>query len=354
MLYDAGYKPPGFEDVPVDDLAEVTVRGTKPTELDFMMPIPDLSNQFIRAPYDKPLIDEVAPEDIREFKIETKRPTELDLVAPPFNIPKTTIPDTGTTDLPEGPIEEVVVEGKRPSDLDIVAPPFTIPTKTPFTPPKEPTIKEPTTTDRLKGLLDKYGTLENLAKIAALAGGVKGGGGGTGGTGGMYDPRAGSASGQWIDWEKVKADADAAGMNLNTYTARNWNKIQNRALEAGMAQPSVASYNVPGSTLPENFDLVKYLEDYQPDQKAMGGMAEGSRVRGPGSGREDLIPALLSDGEYVIDAETMALLGDGSVDKAADMMDEFREKIRKHKGSKLAKGGISPNAKSPLQYLTGK
>lgn len=354
MLYDAGYKPPGFEDVPVDDLAEVVVRGSKPTELDFTKAIPDLSKQFIRSPYDKPLVDEVVPEDIREFKIETKRPTELDLVAPPFNIPKTTIPDTGTTDFPEGPIEEVVVEGKRPSDLDIVAPPFTIPTKTPFTPPKEPTIKEPTTTDRLKGLLDKYGTIEDIAKIAALVGGVKGGGGtGTGDTG-MYDPRKGSASGQWIDWEKVKADADAAGMNLNTYTARNWNKIQNRALEAGMAQPSVASYNVPGSTLPENFDLVKYLEDYQPDQKAMGGMAKGSRVRGPGSGREDLIPALLSDGEYVIDAETMALLGDGSVDKAADMMDEFREKIRKHKGSKLAKGGISPNAKSPLQYLTGK
>jgi hypothetical protein len=97
-----------------------------------------------------------------------------------------------------------------------------------------------------------------------------------------------------------------------------------------------------------------YLENYQPEQKAIGGMAKGSRVRGPGSGREDLIPALLSDGEYVIDAETMALLGDGSVEKAADMMDDFRQNIRKHKGTALAKGGISPNAKSPLQYLRGK
>jgi hypothetical protein len=347
MFYDAGYRPPGFEDVPVDDLAEVVVRGSKPADLDVTVPIPDLSNQFIRSPYDKPLIDEVTPQDIEEFVVETKRPTDLDLIAPPFNIPKTTPPD-----FPEGPIEEVVVEGKKPTDTDITTPPFTIPTKTPVDLP-EPKINEP---NKFQQLLDKYGTLENLIKVVGMVGGLSSTkapdtGTGTGGAG--YDPRRGAASGQWIDWEKVKAEADAAGMNLNTYTARNWNKIQNRALEAGMAQPSVAGYNTPEPTSP-GFDLMAYLENYQPEQKAIGGMAKGSRVRGPGSGREDLIPALLSDGEYVIDAETMALLGDGSVEKAADMMDDFRQNIRKHKGTALAKGGISPNAKSPLQYLRGK
>jgi hypothetical protein len=220
--------------------------------------------------------------------------------------------------------------------------------------------------DPFKELLKKYGTLENLIKGLGVLGG-------TSETqappavAAPYDPRASAGAGQWIDWEKVKAEADAAGMNLNTYTARNWNKIQNRALEAGapaaVAPVTPQGYNLSGvgneemmvnpQGTPVNFDLLKYLEDYQPEPKAYGGMAKGSKVRGPGHGREDLIPALLSDGEYVIDAETMALLGNGSTDAGAKMMDGFRENIRKHKGAKLARGGISPNAKSPLQYLRG-
>jgi hypothetical protein len=189
--------------------------------------------------------------------------------------------------------------------------------------------------DPFKELLKKYGTLENLIKGLGVLGG-------TSETqappavAAPYDPRASAGAGQWIDWEKVKAEADAAGMNLNTYTARNWNKIQNRALEAGVPQP-VAPVTPP---------------EYQPDlQMNRGGL--GRYVDGPGSGRDDKIPALLSDGEYVIDAETLALLGDGSTKEGARKMDEFRSSIRKHKGSKLAKGGISPNAKSPLQYLRG-
>ena len=87
---------------------------------------------------------------------------------------------------------------------------------------------------------------------------------------------------------------------------------------------------------------------------AQGGLAAGGRYyEGEGSGRDDKIPALLSDGEYVIDAETLALLGDGSPKEGARRMDEFRAKIRKHKGSALSRGRISPNAKSPDKYMGG-
>jgi hypothetical protein len=74
-------------------------------------------------------------------------------------------------------------------------------------------------------------------------------------------------------------------------------------------------------------------------------------VSGPGTGRSDEIPARLSDGEYVIDAETVALLGDGSSDAGAKALDQFRENIRAHKGGALSHGKISPDAKSPEQYL---
>lgn len=76
-------------------------------------------------------------------------------------------------------------------------------------------------------------------------------------------------------------------------------------------------------------------------------------VRGPGTGREDQVDARLSPGEYVWDAETVALLGDGNVDAGAAMLDQMRETIRAHKGAALAKGKISPDARPPLEYLTG-
>lgn len=97
-----------------------------------------------------------------------------------------------------------------------------------------------------------------------------------------------------------------------------------------------------------------------PMTRAMGGLAMygfqsgGSPrqlVRGPGTGRSDDIPAVLSDGEYVIDAESVALLGDGSTDEGARKLDELRKKLRMHKGKQLAKGQFSSAAKNPEEYL---
>lgn len=96
--------------------------------------------------------------------------------------------------------------------------------------------------------------------------------------------------------------------------------------------------------------------------KSRGGMAEGGggalsnipkyvRENTGAHGRADNIDAKLSEGEYVIDSETVALLGDGSTDAGAKKLDDMRKKIRAHKGRALAKGRISPNAKGALAYL---
>jgi hypothetical protein len=88
---------------------------------------------------------------------------------------------------------------------------------------------------------------------------------------------------------------------------------------------------------------------------AMGGQPRNNfAVGGPGDGREDKIPAMLSDGEYVIDAETVAMLGNGSNKAGAKALDSFRVNVRKHKGHKLAKGEFSRDAKRPEQYLKGR
>jgi hypothetical protein len=82
-----------------------------------------------------------------------------------------------------------------------------------------------------------------------------------------------------------------------------------------------------------------------------------------GGGRADDVNAKLSRKEYVMDAESMALLGDGDPDKGADKMDAMRNNLRKHKGKALAKGKFSPNAKkaaeeylvsSPKRYTNNK
>jgi hypothetical protein len=73
-------------------------------------------------------------------------------------------------------------------------------------------------------------------------------------------------------------------------------------------------------------------------------------VNGAGGGQDDLIPAQLADGEYVLDAEIVAALGDGSSKEGAKKLDKFREAIRRHKRSGSLQD-IPPKAKSPLAYL---
>jgi hypothetical protein len=79
------------------------------------------------------------------------------------------------------------------------------------------------------------------------------------------------------------------------------------------------------------------------------GYAKGGNVS---DGRSDDIPAVLSDGEYVIDAETVALLGNGSNEAGSKQLDKMREAVRMQKGGALSRGDISPNALSPLAYLS--
>lgn len=138
------------------------------------------------------------------------------------------------------------------------------------------------------------------------------------------------------DWDRLRTEAAAAQQPLGTYVAYNWDKLQS------------GQYNQPVE------------KEEKPTARARGGAAYArggalSQVsylaQGGGSGRADTIPARLSDGEFVVDAETVAMLGDGSTKEGARRLDEMRRKVRAHKGKTLARGKFSPNAKSPLAYI---
>ena len=91
-----------------------------------------------------------------------------------------------------------------------------------------------------------------------------------------------------------------------------------------------------------NVPIIQGRQDYR----------EGAYVQGEGDGQSDDIPAMLADGEYVIDAETVAQLGNGSNKAGAKMLDTFRKNIRAHKRS-APTHKIPPKSKSPLAYLKG-
>lgn len=120
--------------------------------------------------------------------------------------------------------------------------------------------------------------------------------------------------------------------------------------EADLLGEDVAQGNYAYGGIAEGGPLSVLAEGGDP---GMGpGKVEGP-VAGPGTGRSDDIDARLSDGEYVIDAESVALLGDGSTAAGAEVLDNMIAQIRAHKGKTLAKGKFSPAAKSPMQYILG-
>jgi hypothetical protein len=137
-------------------------------------------------------------------------------------------------------------------------------------------------------------------------------------------------SGYSWDWDAIGKAASQEGKSISDYVAQHWDEVgAGEKFRVDAAGPTVTASHG-------------------------GALGHISRLaRGSGSGRDDTINARLSDGEYVIDAETVALLGDGSTDAGAKRLDEMRKQVRMQKGKSLSKGKFSPDAKSPLSYLKG-
>lgn len=74
----------------------------------------------------------------------------------------------------------------------------------------------------------------------------------------------------------------------------------------------------------------------------------GLYVSGETQGQDDKVPAMLSDGEYVIPADVLAHLGDGNNNSGAKKLDKMVGRIRTSKGMKNA---LPPKSKSLTTYL---
>jgi hypothetical protein len=90
----------------------------------------------------------------------------------------------------------------------------------------------------------------------------------------------------------------------------------------------------------------------QPQFFSEGGASMANRyVTGNGDGTSDSIPAMLANGEFVIPADIVSSLGNGSNDSGAKVLDEFLRVIREHK-KKHDVRRLPPDSKGPLSYLT--
>jgi hypothetical protein len=65
------------------------------------------------------------------------------------------------------------------------------------------------------------------------------------------------------------------------------------------------------------------------------------------------VPAKIADGEYVFPADFVTALGQGDNKRGAKMLDAMRERLRAHKRS-APTSKIPPKAKSPMDYMRGK
>jgi len=219
---------------------------------------------------------------------------------------------------------------------------------------------DPASTDVNKKLTAKE--IADYLRLAGLAVGVVGGGGGGGGGGVAGSQAINPIFSAKLPTPGVGGAFKVGGLDYTTPPARSAADMYRYAMGPAMDIPAgmdlrratspYAGYG-PGTLGEETFKRVTGMAHGGSMGYARGSSRDSFAVEGPGTGRSDDIPAVLSDGEYVIDAETVALLGDGSSKAGAKKLDEMRVKVRKHKGRNLAKGKFSVNAKRPEKYLSG-
>ena len=276
-----------------------------------------------------------------EIVVSGKRPTDtFEEAFAPLLAPK-----VGTVNIPEDD-NVITVTGKAPTSFD----------KTPA-PPLAPTLPDLTKTPvdvqgPEKSFLDKL--KENLSvsdymRLAGLGIGLLGGGGG-GGRGALGTIPGGLFGGSGVFGGSLpRATLPGASTNFAPRTADDLGPRTTQDYYRYGYGPAQSFFSYVPKGARNTSQAYTGYEQEEPRGMYLGGKA----VNGPGTGRSDEIPAMLSDGEYVIDAETVALLGDGSSKAGAERLDQFRINVRRDKGRKLAKGEFSVNAKRPEHYLKG-
>jgi hypothetical protein len=150
---------------------------------------------------------------------------------------------------------------------------------------------------------------------------------------------------------------------LNSISADLIKGNPNFSLEGGFTQTSPSDlYSTPTNTAlvapqaqaPQGFAMGGYAmggqyQDHNPSFFSEGGM-ENRYVQGDGDGTSDDVAAMLADGEFVIPADVVSRLGNGSSNAGAHVLDQFLSVVRADKNDHDP-DELPPDSKGPLAYL---
>ena len=206
------------------------------------------------------------------------------------------------------------------------------------------------------------------------SGGLAGMGGGTGLTvGGVGGTGAGLGSSLFNTntlsnlAKAYKTFANSKGSNGQAQTPNSitgfMNSLQTMAL---MAEAMKGKNGIDPTTLqthdrvaPIGPDFAKATQNRMTRKMAHGGQVKGAlesvssskhKPRHTAGGQDDVVPIHAAPGEYMMDADVVAALGDGNTEAGARKLDQMRYNIRSHKRSAPA-NEIPPKALDPHHYL---
>jgi hypothetical protein len=135
---------------------------------------------------------------------------------------------------------------------------------------------------------------------------------------------------------------DVSGSGISGSLVPGLSKAQINYILTGLPGNNVA---VPGKAEGGS------IEGHNPEFYSEGGLSsmENRYVEGEGDGTSDSVPAMLANGEFVIPADVVSKIGNGSNEAGAGVLDQFLVEIRKHAHSNGEK--LPPESKGPLGYL---
>jgi hypothetical protein len=150
----------------------------------------------------------------------------------------------------------------------------------------------------------------------------------------------------------------AGGSSSNTYDPFSNKDVSGSGISGSLvpglskAQISYILSGLPGSNISvQGRAEGGAIEEHNPSFFSEGGLGsiENRYVQGEGDGTSDSIAAMLANGEFVIPADVVSKLGNGSNEAGAGVLDQFLVEIRKHAHSNGEK--LPPESKGPLGYL---
>jgi hypothetical protein len=152
------------------------------------------------------------------------------------------------------------------------------------------------------------------------------------------------STGSSVGYDPFAAGSAGDSVNAGLYKSLSptLTKAQINYILTGLPGANIQAHSEGGNIGPEGHNPTFFSE---------GGLnsMENRYVEGEGDGTSDSVAAMLANGEFVIPADVVSKLGNGSNEAGAGVLDQFLKVVRKDANSNGEE--LPPKSKGPLAYL---